>query len=250
MNPLSSKGYHHHAVKQQQADYWDYYEPAPARRYENYDNHANNNALIGEVPFGTWSSHEEETLELKFSLRPFTRRRRLALFASFEDELVKIIQASPGQRVTKESMESSFPYKEFGYQKFQDLLKDLHQVTVTTIHKTEFLVLLSDPSANTLEVNKKALDKLEDEFVELLRSVPDRRIRFLFRAVENAYQAKYKKPLKIEPTRLYTLSHVVRAMTRVAITTPPVIQYPVLTLASTQTNHARTHPSTAVFHLV
>jgi hypothetical protein len=153
------------------------------------------------------------------ALRP---TRRPPGLTTFEDQLVKIIQAAPDQRIMKARLPKE--YERICKHKWSRTKRDLllylietQKVRILQINGSTFVVLPSfDPLVDAPPVNQEALERLEDELVELVRSVGKHRIRVSQGCLEEAYQQKYNKPLKLEPTGLFTITNALKAMPRLA----------------------------------
>jgi hypothetical protein len=142
---------------------------------------------------------------------------------TFEDQLVKLIQLAPGQRIEASMLRSEYEqhygtpihWIDLGYPKLKHLIGALHMVSFCS----DFLVLSpsSEPTSDPPPVyqNKEALDELEDEFVDLLCSLPKQRLLLTGTNLENAYLAKFDKPLRLDQTGLWTAYHIINGMTRV-----------------------------------
>jgi OST-HTH/LOTUS domain len=150
-------------------------------------------------------------------------KNRLARLAQFEDELVDMIQAAPDQRVMTSRLQEEYKrirkneWTQLKFRQFQKLVGTLKKVRIVTINGSRFVVPSSfHPRVDAPPVNQEALKRLEDELVELVRSIDNHRIRISRGCLKEAYQKKYKKPLKLEPTGFFTLKQVLQAMPRLA----------------------------------
>jgi hypothetical protein len=155
--------------------------------------------------------------------RQVKEKNFLARLALFEDQLVDIIQATPDQRIMKSQLPNEYDLirrNKLTHLKpnhLQKLVGTLKKVRVVKINGSKFVVLPSfNRRVDAPPVNQEALERLEDELVELVQSVGNHRIRTSRGCLEEAYQQKYKKPLKLEHTGLFTINHVLKAMPRLA----------------------------------
>jgi hypothetical protein len=138
---------------------------------------------------------------------------------TFEDELVKIIQAAPDQRIKQSHLrrDCKNEWTAGRPKKFEALVRTLRKVRIVKINGSKFVVLSSfDPRVDAPPVDQEALERLEDELVELVRSSDNHRIRASRGIIDEAYQQKYKKPLKLEPTGFFTIKNALQAMPRLA----------------------------------
>jgi OST-HTH/LOTUS domain len=153
------------------------------------------------------------------ALRP---TRRPPGLAKFEDQLVKIIQAAPGQRIMQLLLRRDYKneWTSMRRKKFEALVGTLKKVKIVKIYGTKFVVRASfDPLVDVPPANQEVLKRLEDELVELVRSSDNHRIPASRKSLEKAYQQKYKKPLKLDQTGFYTINNAVQAMPRLARST-------------------------------
>jgi hypothetical protein len=155
--------------------------------------------------------------------RQVKKTNRLGRLAKFEDQLVDFIQAAPDQRIMKARLQKECErirkneWTQLKPKLFRKLIESLKKVRSVKINGSTFVVPSSfDPLVDTPPVNQEALKRLEDELVELVRSIGNHRIRVARGCLEEAYQQRYNKPLKLEPTGLFTLKNVLQAMPRLA----------------------------------
>jgi OST-HTH/LOTUS domain len=185
-------------------------EEAPVVSFKAADDHAD------DAPTTTTAAVPHPTL------LQVTATNRLARLAQFEDELVDMIQAAPDQRFMMTRLIEEYKrireneWAQLTYFQFQKLVKTFKKVRIVKIDGRKFVVPSSySPRADIPPVYQDAHKRLEDEIVELLRSLNyNQRIRVT--RLEEAYQQKYKKPLQLEPTGCFTLKRVLQAMPRLA----------------------------------
>jgi hypothetical protein len=157
------------------------------------------------------------------SRRGATDKNYLARLARFEVQLVEMIQAAPDQRIMKARLQKECEqirkneWTQLKPKLFRKLVASLKKVRTVTINGSKFVVPSSfNPLVDAPPVNQEALERLEDELVELVRSIGNHRIRVSRGCLDEAYQQRYNKPLKLEPTGLFTLKNVLQAMPRLA----------------------------------
>jgi hypothetical protein len=180
---------------------------------------------------------------------PTSSSNNVMTIASAEDQLVQLIRASPGQRIMKvrllsvfrEIYGSQFQWIDLGFNKCLSVLKRMPLVKLVVINKSKFIVEAAsfDPVMDVPMIDRKAVEQLENEFVELLRSLPEQRIH-PNKPLALAYFDKYRKPLQIEPTGYFVQVKLIRTLTRVAMSNSPGRKFMILApLPPTNDNDVR-----------
>jgi hypothetical protein len=143
--------------------------------------------------------------------------------ATFEDQLVAMVQSTPQQRIEGhlqdeyERLHGLRSLTQLRSNKFFQLVGMLKKVKVVPIEQVPFLVL-SSSVFDKPPVHQEAIDELEDEFIQLLQSLPGHRVRLskLQSSSElhlaEAYQNRYGKPLRIERTGAWRMKRLLRAI--------------------------------------